>query len=158
MRPVPLYAGLCLHTHTSTLVVQLEQTKSELNIMKKVCHKNVVRYLGSHLDEGTKVLNIFVEYMPQGSIATVAYASVVPGGCIAPHDGHELKCVLVSPSINAPQLVSSSPSTPDPLSHTCTCNVRWMFWGTLLLRRAQQRALRRTIWVIVIEQGKVCPL
>uniref|UniRef100_A0A7S4D2P5 Protein kinase domain-containing protein n=1 Tax=Eutreptiella gymnastica TaxID=73025 RepID=A0A7S4D2P5_9EUGL len=50
----------------------LEQTKSELNIMKKVCHKNVVRYLGSHLDEGTKVLNIFVEYMPQGSIATVA--------------------------------------------------------------------------------------
>eukprot|EP00668_Euglena_longa_P019587 GGOE01024366.1.p2 GENE.GGOE01024366.1~~GGOE01024366.1.p2 ORF type:complete len:514 (-),score=129.11 GGOE01024366.1:837-2378(-) len=50
----------------------LAQTKMELDIMKTICHKNIVRYLGSEFDENARVLNLFVEYMPQGSIASVA--------------------------------------------------------------------------------------
>jgi len=50
----------------------LAQTRSELDIMKGIFHKNIVRYLGSEFDEQARVLNIFLEYMPQGSIASVA--------------------------------------------------------------------------------------
>eukprot|EP01010_Urceolus_cornutus_P000718 NODE_1230_length_1019_cov_240.205155_g944_i0.p1 GENE.NODE_1230_length_1019_cov_240.205155_g944_i0~~NODE_1230_length_1019_cov_240.205155_g944_i0.p1 ORF type:complete len:290 (-),score=73.62 NODE_1230_length_1019_cov_240.205155_g944_i0:120-989(-) len=49
----------------------LESFQQELDVMKDLNHINIVRYLGSDYSDSDNVLNIFLEYMPQGSIATV---------------------------------------------------------------------------------------
>uniref|UniRef100_A0A7S1HX39 Protein kinase domain-containing protein n=1 Tax=Eutreptiella gymnastica TaxID=73025 RepID=A0A7S1HX39_9EUGL len=50
----------------------LKAFQAELDVMKSVHHPNVVQYLGSEFQEDLNMLNIFMEYMPQGSIAGVA--------------------------------------------------------------------------------------
>jgi len=45
--------------------------QSEIDIMRKLSHPNIVRYFGAELNEEEGVLNIFQEWVPGGSIATL---------------------------------------------------------------------------------------
>ena len=41
---------------------------NELKILKSLKHENIVKYYGYHCSVQTRELNIFMEYMPQGSL------------------------------------------------------------------------------------------
>jgi len=43
----------------------------ELELMKKLKHANIVRYYGCDRDESNNLLNIFLEYVPGGSLASL---------------------------------------------------------------------------------------
>ncbi|KAK4636232.1 Mitogen-activated protein kinase kinae kinase MST11 [Fulvia fulva] len=60
----------------------IEALKHEISLLKDLKHENIVQYLGSNSDE--KNLNIFLEYVAGGSVATmlVNYGSL-PEGLIA---------------------------------------------------------------------------
>jgi len=45
--------------------------QQELALMKELRHKNIVRYLGSEFLPDQNILNMFVEYVPQGTLSQV---------------------------------------------------------------------------------------
>eukprot|EP00667_Euglena_gracilis_P004722 EG_transcript_4750 len=45
--------------------------QQELALMKELRHKNIVRYLGSEFLPDMNILNMFVEYVPQGTVSQV---------------------------------------------------------------------------------------
>ena len=49
-------------------VADLQQ---EIDIMRKLSHPNIVRYFGAELSEEEGVLNIFQEWVPGGSVASL---------------------------------------------------------------------------------------
>jgi hypothetical protein len=49
----------------------LEVFQAELDLMKGLRHKNIVRYLGSQFLPDDNMLNMFVEYVPQGTLSQV---------------------------------------------------------------------------------------
>lgn len=49
--------------------MQLKSFKQEVAVMKNLRHENIVQYLGT-MEEGNE-LNIFLEYVPGGSIAFI---------------------------------------------------------------------------------------
>lgn len=48
--------------------IRLESLMSEIRILSVLSHKNIVKYLGHHNDAQNKIFNIFLEYIPGGSI------------------------------------------------------------------------------------------
>jgi serine/threonine protein kinase len=48
--------------------IRLDSLISEIRILSVLSHQNIVKYLGHHNDENHKVFNIFLEYIPGGSI------------------------------------------------------------------------------------------
>eukprot|EP01012_Entosiphon_sulcatum_P030961 TRINITY_DN3856_c0_g1_i1.p1 TRINITY_DN3856_c0_g1~~TRINITY_DN3856_c0_g1_i1.p1 ORF type:complete len:529 (-),score=95.77 TRINITY_DN3856_c0_g1_i1:177-1763(-) len=50
----------------------LSTFQHELNLMKRLRHRNIVRYLGSEYSHSENVLNIFIEYVPGGSLASIS--------------------------------------------------------------------------------------
>jgi mitogen-activated protein kinase kinase kinase len=51
-----------------TFDVRLESLKTEIKILSKLSHKNIVKYIGHHHDSLNNNFNIFLEYIPGGSI------------------------------------------------------------------------------------------
>jgi len=47
---------------------ELEALQQEISLFEKLQHANIVRYYGSQLDHQQSTLNIFLEYVPGGSI------------------------------------------------------------------------------------------
>lgn len=47
----------------------IKSVEAEVNLLKQLDHQNIVRYLGT--EKTSKVLNIFLEYVPGGSIASL---------------------------------------------------------------------------------------
>lgn len=50
---------------------QLGALKSELDLYKRLQHKNIVGYIDSQFDTLTSTLYIFLEYVPGGSISSM---------------------------------------------------------------------------------------
>jgi serine/threonine protein kinase len=48
---------------------KVQELQQEIEILEKLHHKNIVRYFGSNRDD--EFLNIFLEYIPGGSIASL---------------------------------------------------------------------------------------
>ena len=48
--------------------VRLDSLMREISILSVLSHQNIVKYLGHHNDAQNKVFNIFLEYIPGGSI------------------------------------------------------------------------------------------
>lgn len=48
--------------------IRLESLMSEIRILSVLSHQNIVKYLGHHNDAPNKMFNIFLEYIPGGSI------------------------------------------------------------------------------------------
>ena len=49
----------------------VQDLQTEIDIMRKLSHPNIVRYFGAELNEEDGVLNIFQEWVPGGSISTL---------------------------------------------------------------------------------------
>jgi len=49
----------------------VQDLQTEIDIMRKLSHPNIVRYFGAELNDEEGVLNIFQEWVPGGSIATL---------------------------------------------------------------------------------------
>jgi mitogen-activated protein kinase kinase kinase len=64
---LPSAAGTSQMDHKKTNMV--EALKHEIGLLRELKHKNIVQYLGSNSDESH--LNIFLEYVPGGSVATM---------------------------------------------------------------------------------------
>lgn len=64
---VPSPSGTSQMDHKKTNMV--EALKHEIGLLRDLKHKNIVQYLGSNSDENH--LNIFLEYVPGGSVATM---------------------------------------------------------------------------------------
>ena len=64
---LPSVAGASQMDHKKTNMV--EALKHEIGLLRELKHKNIVQYLGSNSDESH--LNIFLEYVPGGSVATM---------------------------------------------------------------------------------------
>ena len=64
---VPSASGTSHMDHKKTNMV--EALKREIGLLRDLKHKNIVQYLGSSSDEHH--LNIFLEYVPGGSVATM---------------------------------------------------------------------------------------
>lgn len=45
--------------------------EEEVHLMRSLRHPNIVRYLGTSREEGGRRLNIFLEFVPGGSIASL---------------------------------------------------------------------------------------
>ncbi|KAK3592514.1 hypothetical protein CHS0354_013848 [Potamilus streckersoni] len=50
---------------------EYEKVQEEVELLKTLNHKNIVGYLGTSLDEGESVVNIFMQFVPGGSIASI---------------------------------------------------------------------------------------
>ncbi|KAL3841916.1 hypothetical protein ACJMK2_020005, partial [Sinanodonta woodiana] len=50
---------------------EYEKVQEEVELLKTLHHKNIVGYLGTSLDEGESVVNIFMQFVPGGSIASI---------------------------------------------------------------------------------------
>ncbi|CAG8664532.1 6981_t:CDS:10, partial [Acaulospora morrowiae] len=55
--------------HEERKISMLDALQREISLLKDLHHENIVQYLGSQHDE--KTLNIFLEYVPGGSVATM---------------------------------------------------------------------------------------
>lgn len=64
---LPSVAGSSQLDHKKTNMV--EALKHEIGLLRELKHTNIVQYLGSNSDESH--LNIFLEYVPGGSVATM---------------------------------------------------------------------------------------
>jgi mitogen-activated protein kinase kinase kinase len=64
---LPSAAGTAQMDQRKTNMV--EALKHEIGLLRELKHKNIVQYLGSNSDESH--LNIFLEYVPGGSVATM---------------------------------------------------------------------------------------
>lgn len=64
---LPSAAGASQMDHKKTNMV--EALKHEIGLLRDLKHKNIVQYLGSNSDESH--LNIFLEYVPGGSVASM---------------------------------------------------------------------------------------
>jgi mitogen-activated protein kinase kinase kinase len=64
---LPSMAGASKMDHRKTNMV--EALKHEIGLLRELKHNNIVQYLGSNSDENH--LNIFLEYVPGGSVATM---------------------------------------------------------------------------------------
>ena len=64
---LPSVAGASQMDHKKTNMV--EALKHEIGLLRELKHTNIVQYLGSNSDESH--LNIFLEYVPGGSVATM---------------------------------------------------------------------------------------
>ncbi|EUC43236.1 hypothetical protein COCMIDRAFT_7335 [Bipolaris oryzae ATCC 44560] len=64
---LPSVAGASQMDHKKTNMV--EALKHEIGLLRELKHKNIVQYLGSNSDDSH--LNIFLEYVPGGSVATM---------------------------------------------------------------------------------------
>jgi mitogen-activated protein kinase kinase kinase len=64
---LPSVTGSSQMDHKKTNMV--EALKHEITLLRELKHKNIVQYLGSNSDESH--LNIFLEYVPGGSVATM---------------------------------------------------------------------------------------
>lgn len=64
---LPSAAGTAQMDQKKTNMV--EALKHEIGLLRELKHKNIVQYLGSNSDESH--LNIFLEYVPGGSVATM---------------------------------------------------------------------------------------
>lgn len=64
---LPSVAGTSSMDHRKTNMV--EALKHEIGLLRELKHNNIVQYLGSNSDESH--LNIFLEYVPGGSVATM---------------------------------------------------------------------------------------
>jgi mitogen-activated protein kinase kinase kinase len=64
---LPSASGTSQMDHRKTNMV--EALKHEIGLLRELKHKNIVQYLGSNSDESH--LNIFLEYVPGGSVATM---------------------------------------------------------------------------------------
>ena len=51
------------------LELKLESLQREINLMKELCHENIVQYYGAEVTGTT--LNIFLEYVPGGSVSSL---------------------------------------------------------------------------------------
>ncbi|CAG8604437.1 2432_t:CDS:2, partial [Scutellospora calospora] len=49
----------------------LDALQREITLLKELQHENIVQYLGSQHDNDEKTLNIFLEYVPGGSVTTI---------------------------------------------------------------------------------------
>ena len=49
----------------------IEDLQREIDVMKTLNHKNIVRYLGAEVDNSHNILNIFQEWVPGGSISSL---------------------------------------------------------------------------------------
>ncbi|KAL7535252.1 hypothetical protein ACHAWF_005111 [Thalassiosira exigua] len=49
----------------------VEDLRREIDLMKSLKHKNIVRYLGAEADRNNEVLNIFQEWAPGGSVESL---------------------------------------------------------------------------------------
>jgi serine/threonine protein kinase len=58
-----------LGSHTDS--DELNNFRQEMDVMRELRHRNIVRYLGSEYIKDDNILNIFIEYAPQGSVAAV---------------------------------------------------------------------------------------
>ena len=58
-----------IHTPNTYEYSQLKSFKQEVAVMKNLRHENIVQYLGTMEEENE--LNIFLEYVPGGSIALI---------------------------------------------------------------------------------------
>ena len=54
---------------STKLAEHIKSLEAEVNLLKQLDHPNIVRYLGT--DKTGKILNIFLEYVPGGSIASL---------------------------------------------------------------------------------------
>ncbi|KAJ9649275.1 ATP binding [Coniosporium apollinis] len=63
---MPSSSGTALDTRKNTMV---EALKHEIGLLRDLKHPNIVQYLGSNSDDTH--LNIFLEYVPGGSVATM---------------------------------------------------------------------------------------
>jgi serine/threonine protein kinase len=50
-------------------LIQIEALQQEISVLRTLQHENIVRYLGCSVEDNT--FNIFLEYIPGGSIASV---------------------------------------------------------------------------------------
>ncbi|CAG8568003.1 2250_t:CDS:2 [Acaulospora colombiana] len=64
-----VYLGLNAVTGALMAVKQLDALEREITLLKDLHHENIVQYLGSQHDG--KTLNIFLEYVPGGSVASM---------------------------------------------------------------------------------------
>lgn len=64
---LPSVTGASQMDHKKSNMV--EALKHEIGLLRELKHKNIVQYLGSNSDESH--LNIFLEYVPGGSVATM---------------------------------------------------------------------------------------
>ena len=47
----------------------VDDLQREIDVMKKLRHPNIVRYLGAEVDNSKNILNIFQEWAPGGSLS-----------------------------------------------------------------------------------------
>ena len=47
---------------------EVESLRNEIELMRSLAHENIVRYIGTQVDPSQRVLNIFTEWVPGGSI------------------------------------------------------------------------------------------
>jgi len=57
------------HSNWEEAEQQYEKLQEEVSLLKSLKHKNIVKFMGTCLDGG--VVNIFMEYVPGGSIASI---------------------------------------------------------------------------------------
>ncbi|KAL9978253.1 hypothetical protein ACROYT_G015751 [Oculina patagonica] len=57
------------HSNLDEAEEQYEKLQEEVSLLKSLKHKNIVKFIGTCLDGG--VVNIFMEYVPGGSIASI---------------------------------------------------------------------------------------
>eukprot|EP01063_Lacrimia_lanifica_P035461 TRINITY_DN6756_c1_g3_i1.p1 TRINITY_DN6756_c1_g3~~TRINITY_DN6756_c1_g3_i1.p1 ORF type:complete len:650 (+),score=286.15 TRINITY_DN6756_c1_g3_i1:47-1996(+) len=76
-----VYAGLrrdggmmavkCIQLGNIEDVEEVEKLITEIDLMKKLNHTNIVKYLGANKDPNEDIMYIFLEYVPGGSLASV---------------------------------------------------------------------------------------
>ena len=72
-----VYQGMCLVTGKLVAIKEVQvprgdssfaKLRTEVQLMAKLSHANIVEYLGAELDEGAGLLSIYQEWVPGGSI------------------------------------------------------------------------------------------
>ena len=60
-----------LHIPSENKRAIVEDLQREIDLMKSLKHRNIVRYLGAEVDSARNILNIFQEWVPGGCISTL---------------------------------------------------------------------------------------